>query len=277
MLTLTIKILRPVNIIIIFFTSLVASIICINGDYETLKILLAALSASSAGAAGYVINDYFDIEIDKINRPKRIIASGRVNLQSAIYLYILLVVFSLILSVLINLYALIIALASTLIIFFYSYHLQKITLVGNITVSFFTGMVFIYGGLAVNNWTGGVIPAVFAFFTNFAREIIKDAEDLKGDKANKIITFPGKFGLDKTISLVNIIIATTVLLTTLPFILKIYGIEYFIFVMPFVNGLFVYIIRLLNDRHSHNIFSRASSLLKVNMVLGLIAIYLGNI
>jgi geranylgeranylglycerol-phosphate geranylgeranyltransferase len=78
---------RPLNLVIVFFTVLVAGFICSKNNEIILNNVLAGISASFIAAAGYVINDYFDIKIDKVNRPWRPLASGRISIKSAIIFY----------------------------------------------------------------------------------------------------------------------------------------------------------------------------------------------
>ena len=54
-------------------------------------------------------------------------------------------------------------------------------MIGNITVAFLTGLVFIFGGVVVENPSAAIVPAVFAFLINLIREIVKDIEDVEGD------------------------------------------------------------------------------------------------
>ena len=69
-----------------------------------------------------------------------------------------------------------------------------VPILGNLIVSILTGLVFIYGGVAVNNPLAAIIPAIFAFLINLIREVVKDMQDVEGDLKQEMITFPGKFG-----------------------------------------------------------------------------------
>ena len=71
-----IKITRPVNLVITFISIVIAAIICSYGVFARDKVIFAAVSGALAAAAGNIINDLFDIEIDKINRPDRPLASN---------------------------------------------------------------------------------------------------------------------------------------------------------------------------------------------------------
>ncbi|MBU1759160.1 geranylgeranylglycerol-phosphate geranylgeranyltransferase [Patescibacteria group bacterium] len=272
----TLQIIRPVNFIIAFASIIVAGLICIDGQFLITNIFFAAFSGALVGAAGNIINDYFDLEIDKINRPTRMLPSGILTPFYTVFLYLLCTIIAFFLSLFIGVEAFTVVLISSVTIFLYSFRLKKVVLLGNFVVAFFTGFAFIYGGIAVNNWQFGIIPAVFAFMTNLIRELVKDIEDIKGDSANNVITFPQKFGTGKTILLINILTAILIIFTTIPFFLKIYRIEYFVIVMVLVNSLFVYLMHSLYKNQSAENLRRVSNLLKLNMVFGLIAIFLGK-
>jgi geranylgeranylglycerol-phosphate geranylgeranyltransferase len=270
------QIIRPINFLIIYCSVIVAGIICTEINSIPSKILFAALAFSFVGSAAYILNDIFDIEIDKINKPLRPLASNALSKKEAWFLFVLSCLLSVIFSIAVNLLSFIIVIVSDVIIFFYSYKIKKIPLAGNITVSLMTGLAFIFGGIAVENVEGAVIPAVFAFMINFIREIVKDMEDIEGDRKNNIQTFPVRYGPRASVNLITLLTIFLFIFTFVPFIFQHYKIEYFIMVMVTVNVLFVYFIKSLVKNKNKENLAKLSSILKLNMVLGLIAIYLGK-
>jgi geranylgeranylglycerol-phosphate geranylgeranyltransferase len=271
-----IELIRPLNLLITFITVIVASIICSPGNMNLSPVLLAALAAALTAAAGNVINDYFDVGIDKINRPDRPLPSRKISLKSASIFYLSLVILSLAMASLVSLYAFLVVLLANNLLFLYSYNLKRILLLGNVVVSFLTGFTFIYGGIVVANPKAAVIPAVFAFLINMIREIVKDMEDIKGDKAVGVITFPGKFGTGVAKILLAIIIGLLILFTVYPYYFHIYNLEFLLIVLFSVNLILVYILRLLFIDDSPGSLRKVSNLLKAGMVFGLIAIYFGT-
>jgi geranylgeranylglycerol-phosphate geranylgeranyltransferase len=253
----------------------VAAFICNLNFYFSLNILLAALAASFTLASGNIINDIYDVEIDKINRSSRPLPSGIITFKSAYIFYIILILISLVLSWLVDIQIFVIVLVSQILLFLYSKSLKRIPLLGNITVAFLTGFVFIYGGIVVDSPEAAIIPAVYAFLINLIREIVKDLEDVEGDNKVGVKTFPIQFGFQKSKILILLLTITLILYTIYPFLSHLYKIEYFVMVMIIVNPVLVYSIKLLFENHSLNNLNRISSLLKLSMVFGLIAIYLG--
>ncbi len=271
-----IRISRPINLLITFLVILIACIISINGGYSVLKIILAGLTGALTASAGNVINDYFDIDIDKINRPNRVLPKRELTLKEALGFYIFLSLISLLFSIFISIIALFEVFFASALLFLYSYKIKKIPLLGNFVIAFLTGFAFIYGGMAVNNVEAAVIPALFAFLINFIREIVKDMEDIEGDKQQGIKSYPAVHGFKKSKVIVVFITIVLIILTVVPFINKFYSIEYFLIVMVIVNPLLVYIVKSLFDDDSTKNLNKLSNLLKLNMVIGLTAIFLGK-
>ena len=146
---------------------------------------------------------------------------------------------------------------------------------GNVIVSFCTALVFIYGGIVVGNISDAIIPAAFAFLINLIREILKDIEDIKGDKRSGIITVPIKFGISHSRTFILMLSFFLIILTLIPFILQFYKIEYFLIVLFFVNIPLIYFLRELYSNKFMSKLSNLSKVLKIIMVFGLIAIYAG--
>ena len=164
---------------------------------------------------------------------------------------------------------------TNVLLFIYSNRLKRIPLLGNITVAYLTGMAFIYGGVSVGHPRAALIPAVFAFLINLIRELIKDIQDIGGDKNAGIKTFPIKFGINKTKYLITFLVITLVVATFLPFVLNIYKIEFFVLVMLVVNPILIYFLKLLYKNDFAVNLNKLSNILKLDMVFGLLAIFLG--
>lgn len=269
------KIIRPINAVIAFVSVIVAAFFCSPEEIAWFSVLLASFAAAFTLSAGNIINDIYDLGIDKVNRPERPLPSGKISKNSALILYFLLIAASLILSWFINLYAFIIVIIATILLVLYSKFLKRVLFVGNILVALLTGLVFIFGGVAVRNPSAAIIPALFAFLINFIREIVKDMQDVDGDKNAGVNTFPIRYGFQKSKILILLITFTLILYTLYPFVARLYKIEYFIIVMIIVNPILVFSLKILFKDRSIKNLNMISNLLKLSMVFGLIAIYLG--
>jgi len=253
----------------------VAALICKPNTILTLNLVLAAFAASVVLASGNIINDIKDVEVDRINRPERPLPSGKISRINAYALYLILVLISILISFLLNEMAALIVLLSIVLLFVYSNYLKQIPLLGNITISLLTGLVFIYGGVVVGNPSAAIIPAVFAFLINFIREVIKDMQDVEGDKKANVVTYPIKYGFQKSKILILFLTILLILFTAYPFISKLYKIEYFIIVMVIVNPILIYCLKILFEENSANNLKKISNLLKLSMIFGLLIIYVG--
>lgn len=267
---------RPVNVILTFFVVIVGAFISVIGDYSFYKILLAALSAALTAGAGNIINDIYDKEADKINHPERPLAKGIISTNNAWIEYFILTLLAVAASSFINQTALAIVLLTLVLLYLYSARLKKIPLLGNITVAYLTGLAFIFGGIAVNNVRSALIPAVFAFFINLIRELIKDMDDIEGDTKVELQTFPKNFGIKATILLITFVTIFLIASTFYPFIKDIYNIEFFVLAMLVINPILVYFLKLLYEKDATKNLNKLSKMLKLNMLIGLLAIFLGK-
>ena len=271
-----IKITRPINVLITFLVVVVAILITQKEQTDFSTILLASIAASLVAAAGNIVNDIYDVESDKISHPNRVLILGMVSKSEAAYLINFLNIIAIIIASRLSEILFLLVIFSSVVLFLYSFYLKKIPLVGNIVIALLTGLAFIYGGFTSGNPVAAIIPAVFAFLINLIREIVKDIQDIEGDTKAGVITFPIKFGFKKSKTLILIITISLILYTLYPFITELYKIEYFIVVMVIVNPLLILSLKFLFDSKKENNLSVISNMLKLNMVLGLIAIYLGK-
>lgn len=265
---------RPVNVVIAFITIIIAA--GISGPlYPFNYVILAALSASFITIGANVINDYFDIEIDRINKPKRLIPSGQISKQNALIFFMVSYLIGWILALLINIEMFLISLFSGLILILYHYKFKRVVLWGNFIVSFISGLVFIYGGMAVNRVNESLFPACFAFFFHFGREIIKDIQDIEGDKPQGAVTYPIKFGIRRSLILTNIIFVILIIFTIIPYLLGYYGIYFLLIVVIGVHSVLIFVIITGWSNPSPKNLGRLSTILKIDMLVGLFAIFMG--
>lgn len=174
-----------------------------------LNFVLIAISTALIAAAGYIINDYFDIKIDLINRPEKVVLEKVIPRKQAIVFHTALNVIALGMAGYVAVYAhhyewLLVQVACTLLLWFYSTHLKRQYLTGNLAVALLTALtilvLYIYE-TALHNaanklpvWVLGIY-AYFAFMLTWVREIVKDMEDFIGDEAEGCVTMPVKRGL----------------------------------------------------------------------------------
>jgi len=196
-----------------------------------LSLLIAASVFIAAG--GYVLNDYFDIKIDAINKSNRQVVGNKISRPAAMLLHQILTGIGVFCGILLAYFARSFTLAFIFIVipgllWFYSASYKRQFIIGNLVVSFIvaisvlivgiTQLAFLqkeYGELIFETpiprlfygWIGGF--ALFSFLCTWIREIIKDMEDEKGDREMECRTMPIKWGVNKTkLFLYSLIIIT---------------------------------------------------------------------
>ena len=270
-----INITRPINVVITFIVVVVSILISQKNDIEFYKIIFSSIVAALVAAAGNIINDIYDVETDKVSHPERVLVLESLSKKEAIYFYNFLNILAIIIASRLSDILPLIVFISIIILYIYSYYLKKVPLLGNVTVASLTGLTFIYGGFVTGNPIAAIAPAVFAFLINLVREIVKDIQDIEGDSIIGYKTFPIKYGIQKSKFLILVITVSLILYTVYPFITKLYKIEYFLIVMLIVNPVLILSLKILFDKKINKL-SFISNLLKIDMLFGLLAIYLGK-
>ena len=269
------RLIRPENVLLTFTSVWLAAFI--SPKFEiTYSILWAALSASMILAGANIINDIYDLEIDKLNRPERILASGRITVRTAWLLFYLTYFIGIIFAWLAGPSFFLIAVCMAILMVWYSAFLKRTVLLGNFLVSFAAGITFIYGAMAIHDWQAGIIPAVFAFCYHLGREIIKDIQDMPGDLKNNVITFPGKHGIKSSIRMVNLIFIVLIILTLLPYIFSVYEAAYFWLVIFGVDIVLIAVMLILHFRQDPKTLAKLSFVLKIDMFVGLASVWIGS-
>jgi len=179
-----VKLMRPLNCLMTAVSVFIGGLIVspVLGIFAAERIWTAMIAAFLISGAGNAINDYVDVEADRINKPKRPIPSGRVSRSSALTFSVLLFIIGIFLAGIINYVTFGIAVINSLLLIVYSTHLQNKMLLGNVTVSYLVASGFLFGGAALNNLLLPLLLALLAGLSNMAREIVKDLEDIEGDK-----------------------------------------------------------------------------------------------
>jgi geranylgeranylglycerol-phosphate geranylgeranyltransferase len=268
------RLARPLNVVIAMLSVFVAILIT-HSPYDFNTVLLSCLSTGLIMAAGNTINDYFDIEIDRINRPERPLPAAQISERNAIYLTTAEFLLGNWCAFSISLHMGIFAAFCSLLIYAYSWKLKRIALWGNFAVSLATAATFVYGALAVGYPAKGIIPGLFAFLFHFAREIIKDIADIPGDRQAGADTFPIRYGKNNSIKLVNVVFLLLLVTTIFPFAGGIYGHTYMAIVTAGIWPVVIYVSVMLKRSNTPQQFNRLSNILKYDMFIGLIALLAG--
>lgn len=257
---------------------------------------LAMVIAFLITGAGNVINDYLDIESDRINRPKRPIPSGRVSKDAALAFSMILFLAGILISGFINWGVFFIAILNSVILMLYSVSLQDKLLLGNLSIGYLVGSTFLFGGFATGNYAMIVSPLtlfLLAMLSTISREIIKDLEDMEGDRKGflKKITqnvskgIAQRFGFGKhgiemrystrfMISLAIASIGIAVILSVLPYYYGIFSMVYLV-IVAVADMVFLSCVYSLGMRNKAKSYARISKRMKIGMFIALLAFIAG--
>lgn len=204
------KLTRFGNLIIIALTQyFTAGFLIGMHTLNDVELLLLTISTVSIAAGGYIINDYYDVKIDYINKPDRVVIGKSITRRYAILFHVLLSALGVALGTYLAWRIGAVNAASVFLLWLYSNNLKRLPFIGNVTVAFLTGLAVMVVDLFYRtNNSLVIIYALFAFFITLVREVIKDMEDLKGDNSFGCKTLPIIWGIRKTKFLLYVILVT---------------------------------------------------------------------
>jgi geranylgeranylglycerol-phosphate geranylgeranyltransferase len=267
------EIIRPLNCLMAGIAVLVGVMVA-SGNLFAAGTFLGFIVAFIAAGAGFIINDYFDFDIDSINRPHRPLPSGKISLEWAHRLALLLFGAGILLSVSINPLALIIAVFNSLLLYLYGRKIKKAGgIEKNLTVSYLVASPFLFGGAVALNITPTLYLVLLAGLANTSREIVKDIEDFEGDRLFAT-TLPQKIGFDNSAKLAQGFMLAAVLLSPLPYITGTLG-RYYLFFVFIANVLFFASFAFLQNITVKNA-KKTQRFIKLGMFLALVAFLIGT-
>lgn len=178
------------------------------------------LSVFFISSASLILNDYFDIEIDKINAPNRPLPSGMVTKFDVIILFFLCSILGSASSIMLGIEALIFVVFVWIVGFLYNWKLKRYGLIGNLFVAFSVGMTFIFGGIAVGRpfeilvWFMGIT----AFLIDLGEEIAADSMDVEGDREGGSRSLAVLLGPEKAMKISAGVFSMMIIWSFVPFV-----------------------------------------------------------
>jgi 4-hydroxybenzoate polyprenyltransferase len=257
------RLTRAWNLVIIVFAQYFTAFFLAEADVlHDLPLFLLSLSTVLIAAGGYVINDYYDVKIDYVNNPERVVVGRTIHRRFAILLHVALSVLGIFISLFVSWKLAFVNIFSVSVLWFYSNLLKRLPFIGNFTVALLTG-----SSIAII-----LVYALFSFFMTLVREIIKDMEDLKGDNTYGCKTLPIVWGIRKTkITLYLLVVLFSVIVVIIN---QLYvKLEVIYFVMLLFVPLAWLVTRLVRADTKKD-FGWLSSFCKVIMLLGILSMTL---
>jgi len=305
-LTAYLRLIRSTNLLIIIFTQYFLRHFIILPIYNfegiqpptgPLFFLFLVLSTVCIAAAGYAINDYFDMRVDRINKPDKMILGKIIPRRMAILIHGigtgLGILFSFIAAFMIGEWKLgVISIIIAYGLWQYSHKFKASYITGNFVIALFSAfvvfIVWLFEIYAQINSTTILIKnktffdafimayLFFAFITSFIREIIKDIEDIEGDRRVGCKTIPIQLGIKKAklityvLSLINIIFLITIAVKAYSYP----SLKLLTYYMLFLVVLYMYEIFLIFKAKEKPDFSYISMFIKIIMFAGVLTMQL---
>lgn len=266
------RIIRPINGLMGIVATIISGFIGVGLALPShvYSVLAASAAVFFVTSGGNIINDYVDVETDRQNHPERPLVTGVISRNSAKYASIIFFVAAILVSlVFISLLALLVVIIAGIFLGLYEFRTKKMGFVGNVMISILVGLIFVFGGIAVSSVNKMLILFVMAALANLSREIIKDIEDIEGDKDRN--TLPKRIGIRASAALATVFVAIAISFSYLPYYLGIFKI-YYLFLVAVSDALFIISAAMIirNPGISQNVS-------KLAMITGLVSFAIGGI
>jgi geranylgeranylglycerol-phosphate geranylgeranyltransferase len=226
-------------------------------------------------AAGNVVNDYFDVETDRINKPFRPLPSSQLSMSVAACWAATLVIVGVVLSLSLGAVMALIAAAMAVLLYIYARFLKQSFLIGNAVVSVMSAMTVVYGGMAVNHVALTLVPAVLILLFMFCREILKTVEDYEGDRLGKMRTVAVILGKTGALLMFSGLAIMVVLLSWLPWLLGYVSAVYLLIVVPAVNAVLLTASFMALRQPSRRNIRMILAATKADWILWVVAMFIG--
>jgi 4-hydroxybenzoate polyprenyltransferase len=269
--------IRARNLLMVVLSQALVQACLLSAGVNWAKVLepgFLALTFSTVciAAAGYIINDYYDVKIDAINKPERLLVGRIIRRRRAMFAHLVLSFVGVVIGALLMIPVGLINLGAVLLLWGYSARLKKLLLIGNITIALLSAsmllVVAVYNDV-LNNTTLGY--ALFAFSISLIREIIKDVEDMRGDASFDCRTLPivagmrgAKYVLYPLIALFQALVIAAILHPSTPLLFDIY-----MLLLVLAPSVWMVVKLVRADRKVD--FSYLSNLNKLIMLLGILS------
>lgn len=269
------RLIRINNLIIVALTQVFVRVWLIGPRKDWKQILsdphlyLILIATLLVAAAGYVINDYFDVKIDIVNKPRRVIIGRYLKRRMAIGTHQVFNILGVLCGLVVNWKVAVVNIVSISLLWLYSERYKRQLLTGNLIVSLLTALsLLILSVHYPNNRNLVFVYAVFAFFISLIREIIKDVEDMRGDAMHGCRTLPIVLGIRGTKQVLYVLIGffAAILVVWGQFLPgKALPIAFALLTVPLG-----YLVYLLRKAHTKRDFGTISTVCKVIMLIGLL-------
>ena len=257
---------------------IVGEIVAVGGFPALNDVIPGFMVGFFISTSALILNDYFDIEIDEINRPTRPLPSGLIKPSEVILLSIITSVTGLAAAFLIGYIALFVAIIFWIIGFLYNWKFKRTGLPGNLMVSSSVAITFIFGGIVVGNPLNAIIWcfSAIAFFIDLGEEIASDAMDMVGDKEINSKSIAISMGKDAALKISAVLFGIVIFTSFIPVLFRWLGMVYLGMIL-FMDAIIVFSTFKLLKSRSVDEGRRYTRLIYLGATVGLIGFIIGQI
>lgn len=223
---------RPLNAFVAGLLTFVGAFVAGGALARPILTGAAVLATWLATAAGNAINDYFDRNIDRINAPNRPIPRGAVSARGALGYSAALFGGAIVAALLLPVLAIGIAAVNLAALVAYTKVFKGLPGAGNAVVAYLGGSTFLFGAAAVGEVRAGAVLFVLAALSTFTREVVKDVEDIEGDRAEGLRTLPIVVGERWALAIAGVVLVLAVVASPVPYVWGLFGLPYLLVVVP---------------------------------------------
>ena len=273
-----VSLIRPINSIMVGFAVIVGIGVASPKMMISIHSILGFLTGFFISSFSMVVNDYYDVEVDRANRPNRPLPSGALSMNSAIVLAFILLSLGIASSLWIGLNNFVIATIFALISWLYNFWGKRRGLMGNVMVALSVSIPYIYGGMAVGNASYPLLIwlALTSFLATTGREVVKTICDVKGDEFRKVMSVARVYGPRFASKLGAVMFLMAMASSWLPFIEGIVGIVYAILIL-IPNLIFAYASIKIVKEASEASALHVKSVALLGMLIGLMVFLIGGV
>ena len=229
---------------------LIGEIIALGQFPSIREALLGFACVFFISGSALILNDYFDLEVDRVNAPNRPLPSGSVSPSETIILTVIAIVVGLATALALNTLAFLLCIIAGVVGILYNWKFKEAGLLGNLMVCTSVALTFILGGVAVGRpwnqivWTFSLI----AFLIDLGEEIAGDAMDMEGDKKRDSKSIAILNGKNFALRLSGFLFALVVLISLIPVLFHWLGVSYLIMILIMDAIIIVFTVRLLQSK-----------------------------
>ena len=242
------------------------------------QMLLGFVSVFFISGSALVLNDYFDLEVDKVNMPERPLPSGILSPFDALYLTGFAILTGLIASLLISFTAFVSCAIACVVGILYNWRFKEAGLLGNLMVSSCVAFTFLFGGMAVGDPWNVIVWcfAAMAFLIDLGEEIAGDAMDMEGDKKRDSRSIAIRMGRKPALAISSTLFGLVIVISFLPVVFGWLGASY-LFMVSIMDVLMIFFtVRLVRSRTSREGRSAMRGIY-LGALVGMLAFLVGQI